>query len=149
MQRQLIINGNPMEKAAGFSRAVRVGPFISVGSTAPVDRQGNTVGIGDPAVQARQCLDIIAAALQAAGSGLDDIVRTRFMLTDINAWPEVMAVRKYYLGHAAPVDTVVEVRRFLNPEWLIEVEVDAVVASDEILDGDSGAAGRQHNFDGR
>lgn len=128
MERQLIINGNPLERQAGCSRAVRVGPFISIGATAPVDRHGNTVGIGDAAEQARQCLDIIDAALRAAGAGLDDIVRTRFLLTDINVWPEVMAVRKHYLGSAAPVDTVVEVARFLNPEWLIEVEADAVVA---------------------
>ena len=146
MQRQLIINGNPMEKVAGFSRAVRVGPFISVGSTSPVDRQGNTVGVGDPATQARQCLEIIAAALQAAGSGLEDIVRTRFMLTDINAWPQVMAIRKEYLGHAAPVDTIVEVQRFLNPEWLIEVEADAVVAHEEIINGDVASADQQRRF---
>jgi enamine deaminase RidA (YjgF/YER057c/UK114 family) len=146
MERQLIITGNPMDRMASRSRAVRVGPFISVGATAPVDRHGETVGIGDAAEQARQCLDIIAATLQAAGSGLEDVVRTRFMLTDINVWPEVMAVRKEYLGQAAPVDTVVEVQRFECPEWMIEVEADAVVANCETMF--SGAVSGGNDFAG-
>jgi enamine deaminase RidA (YjgF/YER057c/UK114 family) len=149
MERQLIINGNPLERQAGCSRAVRVGPFISVGATAPVDRHGQTVGIGNAAKQARQCLDIIDAALRAAGSGLEDVVRTRFLLTDINVWPEVMAVRKDYLGPAAPVDTVVEVGRFVNPEWLIEVEADAVVADSRDGSGSSGSAGEYAGLAGR
>ena len=132
MRRQQIINGNPMEKVVGFSRAVRVGPFISIGATAPVDRNGETVGLGDPAEQARQCFEIIEAALRAAGAELEDIVRTRIMLTDINAWQDVVAVRKAYLAHVAPVDTIVEVQRFVNPDWLIEIEADAVVAENDI-----------------
>ena len=74
--RQLISNGNPMEEIVGFSRAVRVGPYISVGGTAPVDASGKTIGIGDVFVQTTQCFEIIKAALEQAGSGLQDIVRT-------------------------------------------------------------------------
>ena len=84
--RELISNGNPMERTVGFSRAVRVGPFISVGGTAPVDPEGNTVGIGDVAAQTRQRIEIIKAALEQAGSGLHDVVRTRVILTDIDDW---------------------------------------------------------------
>ena len=74
--RVLISNGNPMEAVVGFSRAVRVGPFISIGGTAPVGPDGKTVGVGDVAAQSRQCIEIIKAALEQAGSGLHDVVRT-------------------------------------------------------------------------
>ena len=136
MKRQQIINGNPLERTGGFCRAVRVGPFVTVGGTAPIDRGGNTVGIGDPVAQARQCFEIIEAALFAAGAEMDDIVRTRIMLTDINVWKDVAAVRKEYFQQNAPVDTVVEVQRFLDPDWLVEIEADAIVSDDS-----HGAAG--------
>ena len=80
MKRKLISNGNPMENNVGFSRAVRVGPFISIGGTAPVDSEGKTVGIGNPGKQARQCLEIIKNALEQADSSLQDVVRTRVLL---------------------------------------------------------------------
>ena len=82
--RELISNGNPIEGIVGFSRAVRVGPMIAIGGTAPVDAQGNTVGIGDISVQTRQCIEVIKAALERAGSGLRHVVRTRIILTDID-----------------------------------------------------------------
>lgn len=126
--RQLISNGNPMEEIVGFSRAVRVGPFIAVGGTAPVDAQGKTVGIGDVYAQTVQCFEIIKAALEEAGSGLEDIVRTRVILTDIDTWKQAIEARKKYCLTARPVDTIVAVTRFVNPEWLVEIEVDAVVA---------------------
>lgn len=84
MKRVLVSNGNPMETVVGFCRAVRVGPYISVGGTAPVDSEGKTVGVGDPAVQARRCLEIIKEALENAGSGMEDVVRTRVILTNID-----------------------------------------------------------------
>lgn len=126
--RQLISNGNPMETVVGFSRAVRVGPYISVGGTAPVDAEGKTVGIGDPAAQARQCIEIIKAALEQAGSGLEDVVRTRVILTNIDDWKAVIDVRAQYFKDVRPVDTIMQVSRFVNPEWLVEFEADAVVA---------------------
>ena len=126
--RQLILNGNPMEAIVGFSRAVRVGPYISIGGTAPVGPDGKTVGIGDVAAQSRQCLEVIKAALEQAGSGLHDVVRTRVLLTDINDWKAAIDVRKEYFADVRPVDTIMQVGRFVNPEWLVEFEVDAVVA---------------------
>jgi enamine deaminase RidA (YjgF/YER057c/UK114 family) len=104
--RELISNGNPMEAVVGFSRAVRVGPYISIGGTAPVDASGKTVGVGDVAAQTRQCLEIINAALEQAGSGLQDIVRTRVILTDINDWKAAIHVRKEYFRDVRPVDTI-------------------------------------------
>jgi enamine deaminase RidA (YjgF/YER057c/UK114 family) len=126
--RQLISNGNPMERIVGFSRAVRVGPYISVGGTAPVGPDGKTVGIGDVAAQTRQCLEIIKAALEAAGSGMHDVVRTRVILTDIDDWKAAIEVRKEYFLDSRPVDTIMAVSRFVNPEWLVELEADAVIA---------------------
>ncbi len=125
--RQLVSNGNPMEEIVGFSRAVRVGPFIAVGGTAPVDANGKTVGISDVYSQTKQCFEIIKAALEDAGSGLQDIVRTRVILTDIDTWKDAIEARKLYCRDARPVDTIMEINRFVNPEWLVEIEVDAVV----------------------
>lgn len=125
--RELISNGNPMEGIVGFSRAVRVGPFISIGGTAPVDAEGKTVGLGDIAAQTRQCIEVIKAALEQAGSGLHHVVRTRVILTDIANWKAAIDVRKEYFREIRPVDTIMAVDRFVNPEWLVEIEADAVI----------------------
>jgi len=127
-KRELISNGNPMEAIVGFSRAVRVGPYIAVGGTAPVDQDGKTVGVGDVFLQTEQCFEIIKSALEEAGSGLQDIVRTRVILTDIDNWKQAIEARKLYCQDARPVDTIMAIDRFVNPEWLVEIEVDAVVA---------------------
>lgn len=126
--RELISNGNPMEKIVGFSRAVRVGPYISVGGTAPVGADGKTVGVGDVAAQTRQCLEVIKTALEQAGSGMHDVVRTRIILTNIDDWKAAIDVRKEYFVDVRPVDTIMAIDRFVNPEWLIEIEADAVIA---------------------
>lgn len=131
MKRQLISNGNPLEEVVGFSRAVRVGPFISIGGTAPVGSDGKTVGVGDAAKQAERCFQIIGDALSRAGSGWQDVVRTRLLLTNIEDWKAVVEVRKNYCHSAKPVDTIMQVSRFVDPDWLVEVEVDAV-AQDSI-----------------
>jgi enamine deaminase RidA (YjgF/YER057c/UK114 family) len=128
MKRILVSNGNPMEAVVGFCRAVRVGPYISVGGTAPVDSEGKTVGAGDPAAQARRCLEIIKEALEKAGSGMEDVVRTRVILTNIDDWKKVIDVRAEYFRDIRPVDTIIQVTRFVNPEWLVEFEADAIVS---------------------
>lgn len=128
-KRTLISNGNPMEKIVGFSRAVRAGPFIAVGGTAPVDKDGQTVGIGDVGAQTKQCFEIIKAALEDAGSGLQDIVRTRVILTNIDDWKDAIEARKAYCKDAQPVDTIMAIDRFVNPDWLVEIEVDAYVVT--------------------
>lgn len=128
MNRVLVSNGNPMEKVVGFCRAVRVGPYIAVGGTAPVDADGKTVGVGDPAAQARRCLEIIKDALEQAGSGMEDVVRTRVLLTNIDDWKKVIEVRAEYFREIRPVDTIMQVASFVNPEWLVEFEADAVIS---------------------
>jgi enamine deaminase RidA (YjgF/YER057c/UK114 family) len=112
----------------GFSRAVRVGNFVSVGGTAPINENGETVGIDDPAAQTRQCIETIKGALEEVGASLNDVVRTRMLLTRIEYWQEVARARAEYFKDILPVDNVMEVSGFINPEWLIEVEVDAVVS---------------------
>ena len=128
MKRELISNGNPLENVVGFSRAVRVGPYITIGGTAPVDDRGKTVGIGDAAIQTRQCIEIIKEALEQAGSGLHDVVRTRVILTRIEDWKDVIKVRAEYFKDVKPVDTIMQVTRFINPEWLVELEADAIIS---------------------
>ena len=137
-ERRLVSNGNPMEEIVGFSRAVRVGPFIAVGGTAPVDANGKTVGVGDVFAQTTRCFEIIEAALVQAGSGIEDIVRTRVILTDIDNWKAAIDVRKEYFRDVRPVDTIMAIDRFVNPEWLVELEADAVIAG---WGGESGPAG--------
>lgn len=127
MDRILISSGSPYENIIGFSRAVRVGNFIAVGGTAPIGPDGKTVSPGDPAAQARRCFEIIKAALKEAGAGLEHVVRSRILLTNIGDWEAVSQVRAEYLRDARPVDTVMQVDRFIDPDWLLEIEVDAVV----------------------
>ncbi len=126
MARTLVPSTSPYAPIIGFSRAVRVGSNIAVGGTAPIDADGKTVGVGDAAAQTRQCLETIKAALEQAGASLSDVVRTRMLLTRIEDWQQIAKVRGEYFKDIRPVDTVVQVGGFINKEWLIEIEVDAV-----------------------
>lgn len=128
MTRKLIESSSPFAPIFGFSRAVRVGNFISVGGTAPIDDQGKTVGVGDPAAQTRQCIETIKLTLEKAGATLNDVVRTRMLLKNIEHWKDVAKVRGEYFRDIRPVDTVMEISQFINSDWLIEIEVDAVVS---------------------
>jgi enamine deaminase RidA (YjgF/YER057c/UK114 family) len=124
--RKLISSGSPYEPKIGISRAVRVGSIIAVSGTAPL-LDGKTVGIGDAAAQARRCLDIIKEALARAGASLDQVVRTRTLLTRIEDWEAVGAVHGEYFGSIRPANTVMQVTRFIDPDWLVEFEADALV----------------------
>ena len=124
--RQLIASGSPYEPKVGISRAVRVGSIIAVSGTAPL-QDGKTVGKGDAAAQAKRCLEIIKEALERAGSSLDQVVRTRTLLTRIEDWQAVAAVHGEYFGSIRPANTIMQVTRFIDPEWLVEFEADAVV----------------------
>jgi enamine deaminase RidA (YjgF/YER057c/UK114 family) len=128
--RKLVSSGSPYEASVGFSRAVRVGSAVSVAGTAPLGPDGSTVGQGDAAVQARRCLEIIAAALEAAGASLRHVVRTRILLTRMENWPAVARVHGEYFAATRPACTVIEVSRFIDPRWLVEIEADALVDED-------------------
>jgi enamine deaminase RidA (YjgF/YER057c/UK114 family) len=125
--RKNISSGSPYEPIVGFSRAVRIGNVVAVGGTAPIGQDGRTVGIGDPAAQALRCFEITRAALEQAGASLEDVIRTRVLLTDIAHWKQVAKVHGELFAEIRPASTIVEVSRFIDPEWLVETEVDAAV----------------------
>lgn len=126
LARQAIGSGSPFEGQIGCSRAVRVGDHVFVSGTAPIGPQGRTVGLGDVHAQTRRCFEVIAAALAEAGCTLQHVVRTRILLTDMNGWREAASVHEELFGGIRPACTFVQVARFIDPGWLVEVEVDAV-----------------------
>jgi enamine deaminase RidA (YjgF/YER057c/UK114 family) len=127
MTRKLISSGSKFEPVLGFSRAVRVGNHITVAGTAAVGVDGKTAGVGDAAVQTRRIFEIVGGALTDAGASLKDVVRTRIMLRNIEDWKAVGKVHGAVFGEIRPATCFVEVSRFIDPEWLVEIEVDAVV----------------------
>jgi enamine deaminase RidA (YjgF/YER057c/UK114 family) len=130
--RKLVSSGSPYEPKVGISRAVRVGTIVSVAGTAPLGPDGKTFGPGDPAVQARRCIEIIAAALEAAGASLAHVVRTRILLTRIDDWQAVAAVHGEFFRDIRPVNTIMQVSRFIDPDWLVEIEADAVIDESQL-----------------
>jgi enamine deaminase RidA (YjgF/YER057c/UK114 family) len=126
-EHKLISSASPYEPIIGFSRAVRVGGIIVVGGTAPVGRDGKTVGIGDPAAQTRRCLEIIEQALKDAGAGLENVIRTRMFLTDVTQWEAVGHIHGEIFGSIRPASTMVQVSGLIDPDWLVEIEADAVI----------------------
>ena len=131
MARKLISSGSPYEPIVGFSRAVRVGNFIAVGGTAPQGPDGKTVAPGDAAAQARRCIDIIREALERAGASLEDVVRTRILLKNIGDWEAAARIHGEYFRDIRPVDTIMQVTTFIDADWLIEIEADAIIDKNE------------------
>lgn len=118
--------GSPYEPIIGFSRAVRIGNQIAVGGTAPIGPDGKTFAPGDPAAQTRRCLEIIEKALEKAGAGLEHVIRTRMFLTDAAHWEEIGKAHGEAFGDIRPASTMVEVSGLLDPDWLVEIEADAI-----------------------
>ncbi len=131
MTRKLISSGSPYEPRLGISRAVAAGSLIAVSGTAPIAPDGTTAGRGDAAAQARRCIEIIAKAVEQAGGSIRDVIRTRIMLTRIEDWEKVCAVHGEIFGAIRPANTVVQVQRFIDPEWLVEIEADAILTTGE------------------
>ncbi len=125
--RQNVSSGSPYEPILGISRAVRIGNFIAVAGTAPIGPDGRTVCAGDAAGQARRCFEIVETALGRLGAGFPDVIRTRILLTSIEDWRQVAGVHGEIFKDIRPVNTVMQVVRFADPDWLVEVEADAVV----------------------
>ena len=128
--RKSVSTGSPYEPLIGISRAVRIGRIIAVAGTAPLGPDGKTVAPGDPAAQARRCFEIARSALEKLGASLRDVVRTRILLTRIEDWKEVAEVHGDFFRDVRPVNTIMQIARFIDPEWLVEVEVDAVVGAE-------------------
>jgi enamine deaminase RidA (YjgF/YER057c/UK114 family) len=127
MSKQHIFSGSPYEPHLGISRAVRSGRIIAVAGTAPIGQDGKTVGKGDAAAQARRCIEIVGNALEQAGASLSDVIRTRILLTRIEDWERVGLVHGEFFGSIRPANTVMQVTRFIDHEWLVEIEADAVI----------------------
>jgi enamine deaminase RidA (YjgF/YER057c/UK114 family) len=125
-QRRSVSSGSPYEPIVGLSRAVRIGNIVAVAGTAPLGPDGKTVAAGDPKAQARRCFEISRAALEQLGARLEDVVRTRILLTRIEDWKAVAEVHGEFFRNIRPVNTIMQVSRFVDPDWLVETEVDAV-----------------------
>lgn len=124
---QRVTTASPYEELFGFCRALRRGERIEIAGTAPIGPDGRTVGIGDPAAQARRCFEIIVAAVEQLGGSVSGVVRTRMFLTRIEDWETVGKVHGEFFATARPVATMVGVAALIDPDWLVEFEAEAVV----------------------
>lgn len=122
----LISSGSPLEPLIGFSRACRMGNIIAVSGTAPIE-EGKTVFKGDLYQQAKHCLKLSMRAVQQAGASVENIIRTRIYLTDISRWQEAAKAHGELFADHKPACTFVEVKGLIDPDWLIETEMDAVL----------------------
>ncbi len=129
MKRQTFGSGKPWEAKVGYSRAVRVGPFVQVSGTKGVNDDGKVVST-DPYQQARKTLENIEAALKKAGASMADVVRTRIFVTDISQWEAIGKAHVEYFGEIRPATSMVEVSRLIAPEMVVEIEADAIIAGE-------------------
>ncbi|MDQ6621658.1 MAG: RidA family protein [Pseudomonadota bacterium] len=123
--------GTPWEPIMGYSRAVRVGDHVVVSGTTATGADGKLVGVGDVLAQTRQAIANVAFALSRLGARLEDVVRTRLFVTDISQWELIARGHGEAFGSICPACTMVEVRRLIDPQMLIEVEADAIVVRNE------------------
>lgn len=120
-------SGAPWEKEVGYCRALRKGPHVWVTGTVALDEERRPFAPGDPEAQAKRCFEIIEKALQDVGAGLSDIVRTRMYVTDIGHWEAFGRAHGAFFKDHPPATTMIEISKFIGPDFMIEVEADAFV----------------------
>ena len=126
MDRTNISSDSPFEKKIGFSRAVKANGLIYVSGTSAVAPDGSTEHLGDVYGQTLSCLNKMKAAVEKAGGRWENVVRTRIYLKNAVNWEEAARAHKEMLSGIDPACTFLEVKGFINPEWLVETEAECI-----------------------